>query len=54
MNTPLLRHTLLSAVLIASTTGCSLNKLAVNKIGNALAGGGDTYAAMPRNASWPH
>jgi len=36
---------MLSALLIASTTGCSLNKLAVNKVGNALAGGGDTYAS---------
>ncbi len=33
------------ALLTASGVGCSLNKIAVNKIGNALAKGGDTYAS---------
>ncbi len=33
------------ALLSASGVGCSLNKIAVNKIGNALAKGGDTYAS---------
>ncbi len=33
------------ALLSLSSVGCSLNKIAVNKIGNALAKGGDTYAS---------
>ncbi len=33
------------ALLTALGNGCSLNKIAVNKIGNALAKGGDTYAS---------
>ena len=33
------------ALLSALSVGCSLNKIAVNKIGNALAKGGDTYAS---------
>ena len=33
------------ALLSASGVGCSINKMAVNKIGNALAAGGDTYAS---------
>ncbi len=33
------------ALLTASGVGCSLNKIAVNKIGNALAAGGGTYAS---------
>ncbi len=33
------------ALLSASGVGCSINKIAVNKIGNALAKGGDTYAS---------
>jgi predicted anti-sigma-YlaC factor YlaD len=36
----------LSLILAAgSTTGCSIKKLAINKLGNALAEGGTTYAA---------
>jgi predicted anti-sigma-YlaC factor YlaD len=45
MSTTFFRLVLLMFVLTASTTGCSLNKFAVNKMGNALAGGGDTYAS---------
>ncbi len=33
------------ALLSASSVGCSINRIAVNKIGNALAKGGDTYAS---------
>jgi len=39
------RGWLLSALVLAATCGCSVQKLAVNKIGDALAGGGTTYAA---------
>jgi predicted anti-sigma-YlaC factor YlaD len=39
------RPTILLALLIVATQGCSLNKFAVNKIGDALAGGGETYAS---------
>ncbi|MCH8254273.1 MAG: TRAP transporter TatT component family protein [Gemmatimonadetes bacterium] len=33
------------ALLSASGVGCSINKMVVNRIGNALAAGGDTYAS---------
>ncbi len=33
------------ALLSVSSVGCSINRIAVNKIGNALAKGGDTYAS---------
>ena len=36
---------ILMALLSGSGVGCSINKIAVNKIGNALAKGGDTYAS---------
>ncbi len=42
---PLNAAVLSLALLCASGVGCSLNKIAVNKIGNALAKGGDTYAS---------
>ena len=50
MNTNLLnqaapRWLLALLVLAGGTTGCSINRLAVNKLGNALAGSGTTFAA---------
>ncbi len=33
------------ALLSVSGVGCSINKMVVNKVGNALAAGGDTYAS---------
>jgi predicted anti-sigma-YlaC factor YlaD len=40
-----LRLLLALLVGIGSTTGCSIKRLAVNKLGDALAGGGTTFAA---------
>lgn len=42
---PLPAAVLSLALLSASGVGCSINKMVVNKIGNALAAGGDTYAS---------
>ncbi len=42
---PLPAAVLSLALLSLSSVGCSLNRIAVNKIGNALAKGGDTYAS---------
>ena len=36
---------LLTALLAGLSTGCSIKRMAVNKIGDALAGGGTTFAA---------
>ncbi len=35
---------LLAALLASTATGCSIKRMAVNKIGDALAGGGTTFA----------
>ncbi len=42
---PLPVSIILMALLSGSGVGCSITKIAVNKIGNALAKGGDTYAS---------
>jgi predicted anti-sigma-YlaC factor YlaD len=38
-------HVLALALVIFSTAGCSFKKIAVNKVGDALAGGGTTFAS---------
>jgi hypothetical protein len=36
---------LLAVLFLLPTTGCSVKKFAVNKLGDSLAGGGDTFAS---------
>src|SRR5499427_7305551 len=40
-----MKTTLILALVILSTSGCSIKKMAVNKVGDALAGGGSTFAS---------
>src|SRR5262245_40076807 len=40
-----MKTTLILALAILSTTGCSFKRIAVNKVGDALAGGGTTFAS---------
>src|SRR5499427_10412553 len=40
-----MKTTLILALVILSTSGCSIKKMAVNKVGDALAGGGTTFAS---------
>src|SRR5438132_434601 len=35
----------LGLILIAASSGCSLKKVAINKLGDALAGSGDTFSS---------
>jgi predicted anti-sigma-YlaC factor YlaD len=44
MNNKLLQYTLVTAIVFAGG-GCSFKRMAVNKLGNALAGGGTTFAS---------
>jgi predicted anti-sigma-YlaC factor YlaD len=40
-----MKTTLILVLVILSTSGCSIKKMAVNKVGDALAGGGTTFAS---------
>ena len=44
MRRPSIPAALAAAVLLAALAGCSLNRMAVNAVGNALAGGSSTWA----------